>query len=1339
MGPKIDINTLVAKFNDEVEDWDRSYKAFSNTVKQGKISRSLGNQIKELYEKVESAFKGVRKGDPDYKNNHSRVEELMKKVEKEFFSVLQNSKSKSDDSSSDTDKESEESVSINKLIAKFDTFEEMVNTCEERLQKQYNSVPEPTNISVSLTNEAYESIKEIKKEASKMYVDLKSLVNKNIKYEEQKKKVEQKWTEMTEGIADKLAAAEEYISKYGAVSIVEPKAGTAQETIASGNNASTSQPGTFQQNKQHLERLPLPSFDGTKMNYQRFKKEFSNHVTYQSDKERMLALKTKCLLNKSDRYRVQNEQSLKECWARLDEEYGDINTLVADIFLSWQNLKPPKTDAEFIKFVTVIENGVSCLRSLEHEKDLDNTYMAVTVENKLNIKMKNQFSEEYTSDESPDKQRMKSLLKYLIRQKKAAHMRSCNYKPNKDEQDEEPVKSSFTGSRGGRGGRGSRGRGGQQHQVRQEDDGGQERGGTRGRGNGARGRGGKPKRGETSKTCLVCGKDHSTGSCDTWRSVSISKGDLFIQAHHLQRKICLWCLEPGHYVGICNADDELGCPCGKSISKYICNNTPDCKSRKNWTSNDSKTKAGSGNTSYSGPIKPNGVPMGGTLLPVQDVDTSHGYQLKTMFDNCSQTSFLSEETARARKLKGVPVRYTLVCTDGREEPQVGRLYNLILKDRFGRPIHIQAVGIKKLSSKFGSVRVLGIKEVFPDHDVTDEDLEREGGNLDLLLGTDLAELHPTHVQTKDKLVLFKSKFGSGWTVCGFDNDIIESTGDEYSKVNHSSAKDLQFLDLISSESVGIDVPKRCSNCKSCKECKLSSQRVSYLETLEDKIIEDSIEYMEDKKRYKVSYPYTKEIYELLPNEQIARERAIQLEKTLMKSPTDLESANKILKDSFDRGVFQFLTEEQLSSWDGVVHYLAMNRSYKESKSTPCRLTFDSGQPDKNGRSLNGCMGKGRNPLNYFGGVVVNWRAAEQVACGDISKMFNQCEVREQDMHVRRFFVRPDGFGGKEPWKIAVVTVVNFGEKSAGTIATAIKDKTARESEHITPDVCKMIIKNFVMDDVNISEKYGNDINVKIKQAEEIMANGGFRFKEWIKSGEEGDMEIGRGISKALGVCWETKKDQIVFKVRLNFGKKVRNRRTKPYSFADTIEKDFPQKFTKRIALSLTHTIFDPTQLIQPFILRLRLSYRNIIIQEKLEGISSWDRELSDKTRDEWLKLAKIMFELEQISFDRSLVPRGYNSEIKPMLLLFSDGSDTGQCVVAYLRWEMSDGSVQLRIVTSRVKIASLNKITTPMSELLAAQLSSRLKVWLAETLDINLGLIVHLVDSSIVLGMIQNI
>ena len=61
-------------------------------------------------------------------------------------------------------------------------------------------------------------------------------------------------------------------------------------------------------------------------------------------------------------------------------------------------------------------------------------------------------------------------------------------------------------------------------------------------------------------------------------------------------------------------------------------------------------------------------------------------------------------------------------------------------------------------------------------------------------------------------------------------------------------KDRQFLDFISMESIGINVPRKCNNCNSCKECKLSSQRMTYLESLEDKIINDQIEYIPEIKR-----------------------------------------------------------------------------------------------------------------------------------------------------------------------------------------------------------------------------------------------------------------------------------------------------------------------------------------------------------------------------------------------------------------------------------------------------------------------------------------------------------
>ena len=179
------------------------------------------------------------------------------------------------------------------------------------------------------------------------------------------------------------------------------------------------------------------------------------------------------------------------------------------------------------------------------------------------------------------------------------------------------------------------------------------------------------------------------------------------------------------------------------------------------------------------------------------------------------------------------------------------------------------------------------------------------------------------------------------------------------------------MNLVSKEFFRKDVPKKCNTCNKCSDYKIYSQRVMCLESLEDGLINESIKYMSEKKRYKVSYPYNKEIYDLLPNEEIAKTRNIQLEKTLMKNKADIESANMILKDSFDHGVFCFLEKEEIESYSGLVHYVPMNKVYKESESTTCHLTFDRRQPDKNGRSLNSCMGKGKKPFNYFGGIVLN--------------------------------------------------------------------------------------------------------------------------------------------------------------------------------------------------------------------------------------------------------------------------------------------------------------------------------------------------------------------------------
>ena len=114
-------------------------------------------------------------------------------------------------------------------------------------------------------------------------------------------------------------------------------------------------------------------------------------------------------------------------------------------------------------------------------------------------------------------------------------------------------------------------------------------------------------------------------------------------------------------------------------------------------------------------------------------------------------------------------------------------------------------------------------------------------------------------------------------------------------------------------------------------------------------------------------------------------------------------------------------------------------------------------------------------------------------------------------------------------------------------------------------------------------------------------------------------------------------------------------------------------------MKIIHSVFDPAMLIQPFILKLRLAYRDIIVQEKLDNKSGWDRVLPDNIRKKWVDLSKEMYELEMISFDRSLVPRGYDENELPMLLIFTDYSASGLCAVAYLLWIMKDGSTEVRI------------------------------------------------------------
>jgi hypothetical protein len=53
-----------------------------------------------------------------------------------------------------------------------------------------------------------------------------------------------------------------------------------------------------------------------------------------------------------------------------------------------------------------------------------------------------------------------------------------------------------------------------------------------------------------------------------------------------------------------------------------------------------------------------------------------------------------------------------------------------------------------------------------------------------------------------------------------------------------------------------------------------------------------------------------------------------------------------------------------------------------------------------------------------------------------------------------------------------------------------------------------------------------------------------------------------------------------------------------------------------------------------------------------------------------------------------------------MLLIFGDGSVEASCALAYLRWELEDGSVVCRLLAGKTRVAARCKISIPRMELM---------------------------------------
>ena len=627
----------------------------------------------------------------------------------------------------------------------------------------------------------------------------------------------------------------------------------------------------------------------------------------------------------------------------------------------------------------------------------------------------------------------------------------------------------------------------------------------------------------------------------------------------------------------------------------------------------------------------------------------------------------------------------------------------------------------------------------------------------MLVGSELAGLHPEVLEKSGDIRVMKSQFGHGYLLNGRHQGIkvedvawaenisairegkfkIRSTS--YS-VNRQAIITPQQRNFLDGEELGVYCPKRCNKCKNCSDCLYSNKMLSEQEQFEYNLIEQGVEYEEGRGVFKIQYPFLQDPQEALTdNWGQAVTMASSLEKRL-KREGFVEEFNAEFKKMRDKGAIIELSQAEIDQWDGAVHYIPLQLVHNPSSaSTPFRVVTNSSCPDPVTReSLNSIMAKGPNCLSDQWEVLARFRNYEVPLTSDVTKAYYSMETGLVEMHLRRVIWRD--CETDEPWKIYAYVVVSFGDRPAAVLLEICIRKTVDLFGTIDPEAALKILKDRFVDDLasggNRSqvERYMGNEDEETLQCDgtmpSILRKGGLTLKVMVPGGETNAAKREKLGNAVLGIPYDAENDRMHIVFTVNVGKKKRGVKIEADLTVDTMDsKLVAAKLSPRILLGIINSQYDPLGLISPITVRLKKQFQEVHSPEyKLK----WDDEILGELRQEWVKLIEMLVVAGKITFQRATKPA--NTVGDPDLIIYWDGSNAAAAGVIYIRWILKGGGYSVHLVASKSRITPLGPISTVRVEMNSATLCTRLVKTVVEALSIPIGRIWSVGDSNVVLA-----
>lgn len=817
--------------------------------------------------------------------------------------------------------------------------------------------------------------------------------------------------------------------------------------------------------------------------------------------------------------------------------------------------------------------------------------------------------------------------------------------------------------------------------------------------------------------CNVCGKGHVTSKCFSWDRLDLEgrKSQCF------KNGLCFLCLGV-HKVRECKSQSKCKLCSGKHHS-LLCNKLFNSDS---WIINEADGETQPKSTASASfqvrtNVKKIDCPTKYTMLQTAQVtllseNGGKDITVNLLFDSGSDRSYISSACAYRLGLRTIGKENISVALFGQAKPNNPKLRNKFKLNLLSTTFEKEEMIVTETPSICAPIS----RPKLPQ-DIVDK-LKREGltlatGSLmdsgsqdliiDVLVGLDYfwQFMKPNTCRVTEHLSAQETKFG--WILSGS----WEQKGETNEQRNFLNYQFLCMTDVPDHychkfwnlEVIGIE------GCSNKGEDQLDA---------ETKILDDfnnSVTF--ESGRYVVHLPWKSgQRGKLVENKSMAIKRSENLTKRLGRDPKLETGYNAVFQELEEKGIIHEVSSEEIGG-ENPVFYLPHRPVVREaSETTKIRPVFDASVRGLNGVSLNDCMETGPNLIPNLIEILLRFRRWRYGLTSDITKAFLQIKVAKEDQNVHRFI-----WDVKGQRRVMRFDRVIFGNACSPFLLNAtIKYHL---NSFPTSRVVSELTENLYVDDWLSGADTEEEIENMITSASEIMNGGSFPLSKWGSNSSAVMQNTSKGFEnnnyaeicpslKILGMYWETNEDYFYFK-------------------ADPIMLEGVQ-YTKRLVLSFIARIYDPLGFLNPFTVMVK-----ILFQDLWRLGLEWDHPLPTELQDKMTTWANGFRDISKWKIPRCISLQSWEGSSNMRLLCFSDASERAFGCCVYLEL-FENGSKKVSLVTSRVRVAPVKKITLPRLELLGALLAARLICFVKTALKLPVDLpYLCFTDSTIVLHWIK--